>query len=555
VLKELVRAQLEAALARIGQEDLTVEVFPPERPEYGDLSSNLAFALAKRTGAAPRAAAEKLLAHIDSEPFSKVEVAGAGFINFFLKPETVQGALRAILEAGEGYGSSELGRGKRVQVEFGSANPTGPLHVGFGRNVVLGDALANLLSELGYTVEREYYVNDAGTQFEKFAQSLYYCYAEALGKEPPFPFPEGGYRGDYIREWAEELAREEGERLLQLPLEEGLREMKRLGLERVLRSVRTDLERLGIHYDRWFYEHELYDRDGDEGAPFAAVMELLKRGGYLEERAGAVWFKATALGADKDEVLIRSSGRPGYFASDVAYHYNKFVERGFDWVIDVWGADHQGHVPRMKAMMRALGLDPARLSILIYQLVTLKRGGEEVRLSKRAGEFVTLKELLDEVGPDAVRYFLLSRSPDTHLEFDLALAKEQSKENPVFYIQYAHTRIAGIFRELGESRKIPDRDWAEIDLGPLREPEELELIKRLDEFPEVVQDAALNFAPHLLANYAYKLAGLFHIFYDRHRVLDEAPPLARARLALCRGTQLVLRKALGIMGVSAPERM
>ncbi|MGQ9601755.1 MAG: arginine--tRNA ligase [Candidatus Bipolaricaulia bacterium] len=547
------RARLGEALARIGQGDLVPEVFPPERPEYGDLSSNVAFALAKRLGAAPRAAAERLLPQIDGEPFAKIEVAGAGFLNFFLKPETVQGALRAILLAGEGYGTCSLGRGKRVQVEFGSANPTGPLHVGFGRNVVLGDALANLLAELGYAVEREYYVNDAGTQVENFAKSLYYYYAEALGEEPPFPFPEEGYRGEYVREWAEELAKEEGNRLLRLPLEEGLQEMKRLGLERVLESVQVDLERLGIHYDRWFYEHGLYD-DGC----FSSVMELLKASGYLEERAGAVWFKAKALGAEKDEVLIRSSGRPGYFASDVAYHYNKFVERGFDWVIDVWGADHQGHVPRMKAMMRALGLDPERLSILIYQLVTLKRGGEEVRLSKRTGEFVTLGELLDEVGPDAVRYFLLSRSPDSHLEFDLELAKEQSKENPVFYIQYAHTRIAGIFRELklrvrAEAEEPPD--WREVDLGPLREPEALELIKRLDEFPEIVRDAALNFAPHLLTSYAYKLAGLFHIFYDRYRVLDEAPPVVRARLALCRGTQLVLRKALRIMGVSAPERM
>jgi arginyl-tRNA synthetase len=280
-------------------------------------------------------------------------------------------------------------------------------------------------------------------------------------------------------------------------------------------------------------------------------MALLRKNGYLEEREGAVWFKATELGAEKDEVLIRSDGRPGYFASDAAYHYNKFVERGFDWVIDVWGADHQGHVPRMLAMMRALGLDPDRLTLLIYQLVTIKRGGEEIRLSKRSGELITLRELIDEVGPDAVRYFLLSRSPDTHLEFDLELATQQSKENPVFYIQYAHTRIAGIFRELKERVD----GWEEIDLGPLRMREELDLIKKLDEFPEVVRDAALNFAPHLLANYAYGLAALFHVFYDRYRVLGEAEEVSRARLALCRGVQLVLRKSLELMGVSAPERM
>ena len=549
MLKGLVRARLCEALARLGFAEVEIEpeVSPSERPEHGDFSSNVAFSLKERLGLAPQEAARALLSRLDREPFTKVEAAGPGFLNFFLKPETIQGALRAVLTAGAGYGSSGLGRGKRVQVEFGSANPTGPLHLGFGRNVVLGDALANLLEAIGYEVEREYYVNDLGTQVENFARSLLYYYAEALGEEPPFPFPEGGYRGEYVREWADELARTHPD-LLRLPLEEALLEIKRLGVERVLKAVREDLELLGIHYDCWFFEHELY---GDS-SPFSRVMELLKP--FLKEEGGAVWFKATEFDCDKDEVLIRSDGRPGYFASDVAYHYNKFIERGFDWVIDVWGADHQGHVPRMLAMMRALGLNPERLTLLIYQLVTLKRGGEEVRLSKRTGELITLRELIDEVGSDAVRYFLLSRSPDTHLEFDLALAKEQSKENPVFYIQYAHTRIAGIFRELGGELDDRDWDWEGIDLGPLREPEELELIKRLDEFPEVLQDAALNFTPHLLANYAYKLAGLFHIFYDRYRVLgsgeSEAP-----RLALCRGVQIVLRRALEIMGISAPERM
>ncbi|MFQ6033975.1 MAG: arginine--tRNA ligase [Candidatus Bipolaricaulia bacterium] len=541
MLKELVRAKLSEALAGLGLEGPEPEVFPSERPEHGDLSSNIAFTL--KCGP-PQEVARRIIAHLDRGPFLKVEVAGPGFINFFLRPEAIQRVLHAVLEQGERYGALDLGRGKRVQVEYGSANPTGPLHIGFGRNVVLGDTIANLLAALGYEVEREYYVNDAGTQVELFARSLYYYYARALGREPPFDFPEGGYRGEYLRAWAEELAAAEPE-LLQLPLEEALVEVKRWGLERVLEGVREDLGRLRIHYDSWFYEHDLYDDGG-----FAKVMALLRERGYLEEREGAVWFKATALGAEKDEVFIRSDGRPGYFASDAAYHYEKFIERGFDWVIDVWGADHQGHVPRMLAMMRAMGLDPERLTLLIYQLVTIKRGGEEVRLSKRSGELVTLRELIDEVGPDAVRYFLLSRSPDTHLEFDLELATQQSKENPVFYIQYAHTRIAGIFRELKERVD----DWPAIDLGPLKAREELDLIKRLDEFPEVVRDAAQGFAPHLLANYAYGLAALFQVFYDRYRVLgsgeSEAP-----RLALCRGVQLVLQRALKIMGVAAPERM
>ena len=546
MLKELVRERLREALKELDLRGVEPEVSPPDREEYGDLSSNVALTL--KCGP-PQEVASKIIAHLDQGPFSRVEVAGAGFINFFLRPEEIRKVLQAILERGERYGLSDLGRGKRVQVEYGSANPTGPLHIGFGRNVVLGDTIANLLEALGYEVEREYYVNDAGTQVELFAQSLYWYYAQALGREPPLDFPEGGYRGEYLQEWARELAAAEPD-ILRLPLEEGLQKIKRLGVERVLKDVCEDLKMLGIHYDRWFYEHDLYDGDEDE-APFTKVMAILKENGYLEEREGAVWFKATELGAEKDEVLIRSDGRPGYFASDVAYHYNKFVERGLDWVIDVWGADHQGHVPRMLAMMKALGLDPDRLTLLIYQLVTIKRGGEEVRLSKRSGELITLRELIDEVGPDAVRYFLLSRSPDTHLEFDLALAKEQSKENPVFYIQYAHTRIAGIFRELGD--RIDD--WEGIDLGPLEAREELELIKKLDEFPEVVKDAARSFAPHLLANYAYSLAALFHLFYDRYRVLGEAEEVSLSRLALCRGVQLVLRRSLELMGVSAPERM
>jgi len=556
LLKELVRERLREAAKKLGAgEELEIELDWPERPEFGDLSTNLAFHLRLGTGSrgSPREVGERLISMLDREPFAKVELAGPGFVNFFFKPEVIHRVLRAVLEEGEGYGRASLGEGKRVQVEHGSANPTGPLHVGFARNVVLGDTIANLLENLGYRVHREYYVNDAGTQVELFAKSLYYRYAEALGAEPPFPFPEGGYRGDYIAEWAGELARAEGDRLLRLPLEEALEEVKEYGLRRVLEGVREDLERLNVRYDSWFHERKLYEQGTIDEA-----MERLRAGGYIYEKDGAVWFKATALGAEKDEVLIRRDGRPGYFASDVAYHYDKFVKRGFDWVIDVWGADHQGHVPRMLSMMRAFGLDPSRLSIIIYQLVTLKRAGEEVRLSKRAGELVTLRELIDEVGPDVARYFLLSRSPDTHLEFDLELAKRQSLDNPVYYIQYAHTRIAGIFRELEEREGGKDgrfAGWEEADLGPLRAREELELIKKLDAFPEVLRDAALNFAPHLLANYAYQLAALFHGFYDRYRVLGEDVELSKARLALCRGVQLVLRRALGLMGVSAPERM
>jgi arginyl-tRNA synthetase len=523
----------------------------PKQPEYGDYSSPVCMGLARYARMAPVEIARRLIAHVQRpDSVAEVEVVHPGFINIHLEPGWIARQVDAILAAGPAWGALDLGRGKRVQVEFGSANPTGPLHVGFGRNVVLGDTIANVLEAAGYAVQREYYVNDAGTQMRLFAESLYARYAQALGRD--VEFPENGYRGQYVTDWAEQIVRAEGDRFLQMEREEAMRAIGEMGLEeRVLRSAHQDVEMLNIHYDNWFHERTLY-----EGPQFGTIMRLLREGGDLVEKEGAVWFTATRYGVDKDEVIIRSTGEPGYFASDIAYHYNKFVERGFDWVIDVWGADHQGHAPRMKAMMEALGLDPNRLTLLIHQLVTIKEGGEDIRLSRRAGTLVELRELLEDVGPDAVRFFLLSRDPDSQMEFDLDLAREQSDKNPVYYVQYGHARIASILRKAAEGGWDVESD--EGDLSLLTHPSELALIRRMLALEEVIEQAATRLAPHLLTYYALDLASDFHAFYRDCRVLSSDPAdaeLTRARLKLVRAARVVLAQVLDLMGMSAPESM
>jgi len=477
----------------------------------------------------------------------RVEVAPPGYINFALDEGWLARQAEEILAAGPRFGDLDLGKGRRVQVEFVSANPTGPLTVGSGRNAAIGDTLANVLAAAGYDVQREYYVNDRGTQIELFNETLYARYAQALGRDEPIP--ERGYRGTYMIELGRQIAEEVGDKFLNMPRAEAMAAIGEIGLRKILQGIEEDLALMGIRYDSWFSERSLY-----EDSTFEEAMAILRRGGYVEEREGAVWFTATSLGGGKDEVLIRSDGSPGYFASDIAYHYDKFVKRGFDWVIDVWGADHQGHVPRMKAMMRALGLDPDRLTIIIYQLVTLRRGGEVVRLSKRTGDIITLREVLEEVGPDAVRFFLLARAADSQMDFDLDLAVEQSAENPVYYIQYAHARIASILR-YAQERGI---DFADGDVSLLRHPMELALIRRMLVLPEVVEQAAENLAPHHLAYYAQDLAGVFHSFYKECRVVSSDPAdaeLSKARLKLVSAAKIVFAKVLGLMGMTAPEKM
>jgi arginyl-tRNA synthetase len=472
-------------------------------------------------------------------------VAPPGFINFRLDESWLTSQVETILDMPDDYAKLDIGKGQRVQVEYVSANPTGPLHMGSARNAVLGDVLASVLEAAGHDVQREYYVNDAGSRMRVFYETLYARYAQALDKD--ISVPADGYHGTYMVEIGEEIAAENGKRFLEMPKGEALEQIGILGLEHVVEGAREDLALMSIEYDRWFSEKSLY-----ENGQFEQVMSILEESGYLYDDEGATWLKATALGGEKDEVVIRSDGTPGYFASDIAYHYNKFVERGFDRVVDVWGADHQGHVPRMKTMMKALSLDPTRLEIIIYQLVTLKRGGEIVRLSKRTGDIVTLREVLDEVGSDAMRYFLLSRSADSQMEFDIDLAKERSQDNPVYYIQYAHARICSILRRAGN---VADEDG---DVELLTSEPELALIRQMLRLPEVVRLSADLLAPHHLTYYAYDLAGAFHTFYRDCRVLSSDPEdeeMTKARLRLVRGCKIALARALEIMGMSAPERM
>jgi arginyl-tRNA synthetase len=518
------------------------------RAEHGDYATPLPLQLARQARMAPLQIAETIVRHLPPAEFlAAAEVARPGFINFTLSDGWLARQVEAILAAGERYGHVDVGRGKRVQVEYVSANPTGPLTMGSGRNAVLGDTLANLLSAAGYAVQREYYINDAGTQMRLFHETLYARYAQALGQDEPIP--EAGYRGQYMTDMGERAAREFGLRFLEVDREEAIAALGQIGLGWILAQIREDLEALSIRHDRWFSERSLY-----ESGLFDRVLALLRERGVVAEREGAVWFTASELGEDKDNVIIRSDGEPGYFASDIAYHFDKFVERGFDRVIDVWGADHQGHVPRMKAMMRALGLDPERLTLILYQLVTLKRGGEVVRLSKRTGEIITLREVVDEVGADAVRFFLLQRSADAQMDFDLELAKAESDENPVYYVQYAHARLASILRYAAEQGVEP----AGGDVSRLTHPAELALIRQMLLLPECVELAATALAPHHLPHYAQDVASAFHSFYKQCRVISSDPADAdvnRARLKLALAARLVLARTLALMGVSAPEKM
>lgn len=523
-----------------------VVVERPQREEHGDYASTLALQLAGTIHMPPRRIAEAIASHVPmAELIAKVEVAGPGFINFTLDDDWVIRQVDEILAAGESYGNLPLGEGRKVQVEYVSANPTGPLHVGSGRNAAIGDSLANVLEAAGYDIQREYYVNDAGSQVRLFAQTLYARYAQALGRDEPIP--QNGYRGTYLIEMGNEVARERGEQFLDMPREEAIAALYEIGLEKMLASIKDDLSMMGITYDGWFSERSVYD-----SGLFDEVLAMLREKGYVAEREGAVWFVSSDLGDDKDNVLIRSDGEPGYLASDIPYHYDKFIRRGFERVIDVWGADHQGHVPRMKVAMKAIDVNPDNLIIVIYQLVTLRRGGEIVRLSKRTGDIITLREVLEEIGPDAVRFLLLARAADSQMELDLDLAKEQSSENPVYYVQYAHARIASIL-SYAESITFSDGD-----LSLLGHPAELALIRQMLRLPEIVEQAAIGLSPHHLPYYAQELAGVFHPFYKQCRVVSSVPedmPLNKARLKLVAAAKIVLARVLDLMGVNAPEAM
>jgi arginyl-tRNA synthetase len=544
--KAIKKAQKKKALPPFEMPDILLE--RPKQAEHGDYATPVCLGLARLARTAPVKIAETIVSYLPQADYlGKVEVAHPGYINFTLAESWLARQVEEILQAGESFGNINLGEGRKVQVEFVSANPTGPLHVGTGRNAVLGDSLANVLEAAGYQVQREYYVNDAGTQMRLFTETLYARYAQALGRD--VPLPEDGYQGAYMVEMGRQIAAESGDKFLALEREEALAALEEVGVRLTLDGIREDLEGMGIYMDNWFSEKSVY-QDGT----FGRVMTVLRQGEYIREYDGAVWFASADLGQDKDNVIIRSDGNPGYFASDIAYHYNKFVMRGFDWVIDVWAADHQGHVPRMKAMMRSLELAPERLTILLYQLVTLKRGGEPVRLSKRTGEIITLREVLDEVGPEAVRFFLLARAADSQMDFDLDLARQESDENPAHYVRYAHARIASILRYAAEQGASDEGG----DVSLLTHPLELALIRQMLRLPEIIELATLNLAPHHLPFYSQELAASFHSFYKECRVISSDPAdaeLSKARLKLIRAAKTVIARVLLLMGIEPPEQM
>ena len=520
-----------------------IQVERPGNSDHGDFATNLPLRLARATRINPLELAQSLAAHIATgDVIDRVEAAPPGFINFYLNESWLQQQVETVRQAGNQFGNVESGQGQKVMVEFVSVNPTGPVHVGHTRGAVLGSALANVLEAAGYDVTREYYVNDAGNQMQLFYRSVLAAYKKTLGHEAEMP--EKGYEGEYIFDLAKEIAESEGTQFLDQDEEQALKEIGDIGREKMVESIKEDLAGIGVEFDNWFSERTLF-----ESGEYDTTIGLLRDNDYLSERDGATWFNSTMLGDDKDNVVVRSNGEPTYFASDIAYHYNKFIKRGFETVVDIWGADHQGHVPRMKSAVEALGIDRNRLTVLVSQLVTL---GE--RMSKRKGNFVTLKELVDEVGVDACRFFFLARTPSTQMDFDLELAKKESSENPVYYVQYAHARNASILN-LARERNI---DWSGGDVSLLTHPAELELIRAMLQLPELVDQMAKALEPHHLPHYATELANSFHNFYENCRVVssnEEDNSMTAARLKLVESAQIVFHRALDLMGMTAPKRM
>ena len=560
LVKDTVAAIVASALEQANRDGVInvdavpdIEIERPNNPEHGDFATNLPLRLARAARANPMHLAQLIAERIQPGPeIASLEPAPPGFINFKLSDAWLQQQVETVIAAGEGFGSAEAGTGRKVMVEFVSVNPTGPVHVGHTRGAVLGSALANTMQAAGYEVTREYYINDAGSQMEAFYRSVWTRYQQALGREAQMP--ENGYQGDYIADIAAEIMDTEGPDLLELPEPSAIRRIGDIARQKMVDLIRDDLDAIGVNFDNWFSERWLFQSEDTPTSDYDRAIAALREGGHLAERSGALWFNSIALGDERDNVVVRSSGEPTYFASDIAYHYNKFSGRGFDRVIDIWGADHQGHVPRMKAAVSALGVEPENLTVLISQMVTLKRGDETVRASKRTGDFVTLRELVDEVGMDACRYFFLARAASTQMEFDLELATRESSENPVYYVQYAHARNASIL-SLAAERGI---DFSAGDVSLLTHPNELALIRTMLRLSELIVQVAENLEPHHLPHYAMELATAFHHFYENCRVISANPEdneLTLARLKLVAAAQVVFRRTLTLMGMSAPERM
>jgi len=586
-MKQQVKDLFADALARLAADGLLpgdglpeVQVERTRDEHHGDFSSNAALVLAKRARSEPRDLAAHLVEALPSSPLvERVEIAGPGFVNVFLAPAAYRALVSEILATGPAYGRSTIGAGKRVQVEFVSANPTGSLHVGHGRGAAYGAVVADLLAAAGFLVHREYYVNDAGRQMDILATSVWLRYLELCGED--LPFPANGYQGDYVWDIAASLHREHGDDYhyagdqvcADLPPDEpdggdkevyidaviacarrllGADRYRRVferGLEHILDDIRDDLSRFGVDYDQWFSERSLTERGATDRA-----IERLRAAGHLYQRDGALWFRSGAFGDEKDRVLVRDNGQTTYFASDIAYHLDK-LERGFERVIDIWGADHHGYVPRVKAALAALGNDPDRLDVLLVQFAILYRGGERARMSTRSGEFVTLRQLRREVGRDAARFFYIMRRCEQHLDFDLDLAKSQSADNPVYYVQYAHARICSVLRQAAERDMAVEPSPKEINLERLTAPHEQALLKALARYPEVVEAAALALEPHQLTHYLRELANDFHTYYNAHQFLVADEDLRDARIKLILATRQVLRNGLDLIGVSTPESM
>lgn len=528
-----------------------IELQIPKVPEHGDYASNIALSLTRSLKRNPREIAAEIVKNLKNSEglIEKVEIAGPGFLNFFVKPDAWHQTLREIHSRAEDYGLQNVGEGKKVQVEFVSANPTGPLHIGHGRGAATGDVLARILATCGYDVEREYYINDAGNQMDTLGRSLYYRYQQELGAT--VDFPEGHYQGDYMRDLARELVREAGNRYQESGVEEVLPEFTRFAGEHILAGIKEDLDVFGVSFDHWFSERILHDEDAVQ-----KTIKALESSGYVYQEEGAKWFRSTAFGDEKDRVVVRANGMSTYFAADLAYHKNKF-ERGYDTVVDIWGADHHGYVERMLAGIEALGRQRTDLQVILVQLVNLLRSGKPVAMSTRAGEFVTLREVIDEVGKDAARFIFLIRRSDSPLDFDLEVAKMQSNDNPVFYVQYAHARLCSVF-EVARERGVRC-EWMDDGTAPkldlLVHPQELAIIQMLGEYPEVVASSAKCLEPHRIPYYLHELVSLFHSYYNQNRILGDDPDLTQARLYLAAAIRLVLGNALRLLGVSAPQKM
>ena len=525
-----------------------IEIEVPANPDHGDYACNVAMILASQAKQNPRKIAQAIQENLNDMEgmIEKVQIAGPGFLNFMIKDDLWRKILWNILDQKEKYGCLDIGQGKKVQVEFVSANPTGPLHIGHARGAVVGDVLSNLLQSTGYRVSKEYYINDAGNQMNNLGKSVLYRYRELLGEQ--IEFPESCYKGDYIKEISADIIEKEGRRYLTEKEDETVLYFNTVAGGVILEEIKKDLRDFGVTFDFYFSEKELYKENG-----VSDLLAALQKNGFIYSDGETLWFKTTAYGDDKDRVVIRKNGEPTYFAADIAYHQNKFA-RGFDILVDIWGADHHGYMPRLWAAVQALGHDKNDLKIILVQLVNLLRAGEPVAMSTRSGEFVTLREVLDEVGKDAARYNFLMRRSDSHLDFDLEVAKKQSNENPVFYVQYAHARICSILR-MAQERGMALPVYENMNPSLLVEPEERGLIKMMARYPEMLEGAAKSLEVHRITFYLNELAGVFHSYYNKNKVVTDDAALTAARLVLVDAVRVVLGNALKILGVNAPEKM